>query len=281
MVSSKGQQLNVELSDDVLETWAFIGDESYDDRDENQISIRRLFVPRSHYSLVSFDYKQMEVRVFMSYFRNETIDALLNKDEVDFHGQAAKLAFNITENDEQFKFYRQLAKGITFGTIYGIGKNRLAEQLKTTPEEAASYKRKYFEGMVGSKKFFNDVVARVKQSKKGIKNRYNRRYHIKADFAYKGVNYLVQGTSADILSERMVEISNYLQDKRSNIVLQVHDEIICEIHESELGLIPKRIKELLEQNSLDIPLKVDMELCVKSWANKKDFKDISFLDYSD
>ena len=79
----------------------------------------------------------------------------------------------------------------------------------------------------------------------------------------------------------MVEISNYLQDKRSNIVLQVHDEIICEIHESELGLIPKRIKELLEQNSLNIPLKVDMELCVKSWANKKDFKDISFLDYSD
>jgi len=281
MVSSKGQQLNVELSDDVLETWAFIGDESYDDRDENQISIRRLFVPRSHYSLVSFDYNQMEVRVFMSYFRNETIDALLNKDEVDFHGEAAKLAFNITENDEQFKFYRQLAKGITFGTIYGIGKNRLAEQLKTTPEEAASYKRKYFEGMVGSKKFFNDVVARVKQSKKGIKNRYNRRYHIKADFAYKGVNYLVQGTSADILSERMVEISKYLQDKRSNIVLQVHDEIICEIHESELGLIPKRIKELLEQNSLDIPLKVDMELCVKSWANKKDFKDMSFLDYSD
>ena len=77
IVSSKGQQITEELSDDVLETWSFIGDESYDAEDQNQISIRRLFVPRPDYSLVSFDYSQMEVRVFMSYFRNEVIDELL------------------------------------------------------------------------------------------------------------------------------------------------------------------------------------------------------------
>ena len=279
IVSSKGQQITEELSDDVLETWSFIGDESYDTEDQNQISIRRLFVPRPDYSLVSFDYSQMEVRVFMSYFRNEVIDELLNKDDVDFHGEAAKLAFNITEDDEQFKFYRQLAKGITFGTIYGIGRDRLAEQLKTTPKEAGLYKKKYFEGMVGSKDFFNKVVDVVKNRGR-IKNKYGRRYIIDSKFAYKGVNYLVQGTSADILSERMIEVSKYLEDKKSNILLQVHDEIICEIHESELSIAPFKIREVLEQNSLDIPLKVDMELCINSWANKKDFKNLSFADYS-
>ena len=133
--------------------------------------------------------------------------------------------------------------------------------------------------MVGSKDFFNKVVDVVK-NRGWIKNKYGRRYIIDSKFAYKGVNYLVQGTSADILSERMIEVSKYLEDKKSNILLQVHDEIICEIHESELSIVPFKIREVLEQNSLGIPLKVDMELCINSWANKKDFKNLSFADYS-
>ena len=133
--------------------------------------------------------------------------------------------------------------------------------------------------MVGSKDFFNKVVDVVK-NRGWIKNKYGRRYIIDSKFAYKGVNYLVQGTSADILSERMIEVSKYLEDKKSNILLQVHDEIICEIHESELSIAPFKIREVLEQNSLDIPLKVDMELCINSLANKKDFKNLSFADYS-
>ena len=278
--SSKGRNSAFELSDDVLQTWGFIGDESYDDYDKSQISIRRLFVPRPNYSLISFDYSQMEVRVFMSYFRNEVIDELLNKDDVDFHGEAAKLAFNTNEEDEQYKFYRQMAKGITFGTIYGVGNKTLADQLNTTPQKAGEYKRKYFEGMVGSKDFFDKVVETV--TKRGwIKNKYGRVYEINPKFAYKGVNYLVQGTSADLLTERMIEIFKYLESKKSNILLQVHDEIIVEIHDSELDTIPFKIKELLEQNSLNIPLKVDMEICSPSWATKKYFEVPTLEDYID
>ena len=97
-----------------------------------------------YYSLIGFDYSQMEVRVFLSYFRNEVIDDLLNKNDVDFHGEAAKLAFNVQESDSQYKFYRQMAKAITFGTIYGIGNKKLAEQLGVSPTEAGAYKRQYF-----------------------------------------------------------------------------------------------------------------------------------------
>ncbi len=280
MLAAKGNHINSELSDEVLETWAFIGDESYDDRDKRQIAIRRLFIPRPNYSLIGFDYSQMEVRVFLSYFRNEVIDDLLNKNDVDFHGEAAKLAFNVQESDSQYKFYRQMAKAITFGTIYGIGNKKLAEQLNTTPQEAGQYKKRYFEGLQGSKEFFDKVVQTV-ESRGWIKNRYGRRYEINPKFAYKGVNYLVQGTSADILSERMIEIAKFLGDKESNILLQVHDEIICEIHDSELETIPFKIKDLLEMNSLDIPLSVDMEICEPSWATKKDFKLPTLADYID
>ena len=134
--------------------------------------------------------------------------------------------------------------------------------------------------MVGSKDFFNKVVDVVK-NRGWIKNKYGRRYIIDSKFAYKGVNYLVQGTSADILSERMIKINEYLDDKKSNILLQVHDEIICEVHESEVEQIPFEIRDLLERNSLDIPLQVDMETCSPSWATKKNFTVPDYLDWDD
>ena len=271
-ITAKGITHDLDLDDDVLQTWSFVGDEYYNEEDENQVAIRRLFIPRPEYSLVSFDYSQMEVRVFLSYLRNDEVDALLHNKDVDFHGEAAKIAFKVTEEDESFKFYRQMAKNITFGVIYGIGKAKLANQLNVSETDAMKYKKQYFEGMIGSRKFFNSVMNTV-QERGCIKNRYGRVYVIPADISYKGVNYLVQGTSADILNERMVEVYDYLKDKKSNILLQVHDEIICEIHASELGTLPFQIQRLMEENSLDIPLRVDIDICTPSWATKEALDD--------
>jgi len=280
MVAQKGITMTTELSDDVLSTWSFIGDEYYDSSDKTQVAIRRLFIPRPNHTLVGFDYQQMEVRVFMSYFRNETIEAILNKDDVDFHSEAAKLAFKVDETSPRFKEFRQYAKAITFGTIYGIGNKKLAQQLGTTPKEAGKFKKQYFEGMKGSKDFFDKVVQKV-ELQGMVKNRYGRQYKINPQFAYKGVNYLVQGTSADILSERMLVIDDYLSDKKSKLLLQVHDELICEVHDSEFNTIPYKIQSLLEENSLNVPLKVDMEVCSPSWATKKAFKPVTFEDLID
>ena len=104
-----------------------------------------------------------------------------------------------------------------------------------------------------------------------IKNRFGRVYKIPMEMSYKGVNYLVQGTSADILNERLIEVHKFLEDKQSNVLLQVHDEIICEIHDTELEYVPEEIVSLMQINSLDIPLFVDKEVCIPSWASKIDF----------
>ena len=269
LIASKGGSMEKSLSDETIQTWGYLGDEYYDEEDKEQISIRRLFVPRPETTLVAFDYSQMEVRVFLSYLENDEINELLQRSDVDFHGEAAKLAFDEEEGSDNFKFYRQMAKAITFGTIYGIGRKKLAVQLGTTPLEAGRYKKQYFAGLKGSKEFFDSVVQTV-EMRGWIKNRYGRMYKIQPDLGYKGVNYLVQGTSADILSERMIEVANYLADKNSRMLLQVHDEIICEIYNDELDEVPARIKEILEYNSLNIPLYVDMEICNPSWATKKD-----------
>ena len=79
----------------------------------------------------------------------------------------------------------------------------------------------------------------------------------------------------------MLKVDEYLQDKESNLLLQVHDEIICEIHDSELETVPYKIRDILEINTLDIPLKVDMEIFQGSLAVKKDFKPLTFDDLID
>ena len=269
-MSAKGLTRIGELDDAVLDTWGFMGDKSFNEQDEHQIAIRRTFVPREGFSLVAFDYSQMEVRVFLDYLDNETVNAMLQKDDVDFHAEAAKLAFHVTEDSKDFAEKRQLAKNITFGTIYGIGTKRLALQLQTSQPEAADYKKKYFAGLEGSKEFFDSVMTTV-VDRGWIKNRYGRVYKIPEDYSYKGVNYLVQGTAADILNERIIKVHEYLVDKKSSILMQVHDEIICEIHDDELAKLPWTLKEILEENSLGIPLVVDMEVCDPSWASKRDY----------
>ena len=267
---SKGDLSDVELSNPVLDTWGFVGDESFDESDIDQVAVRRLFVPRPNYTLVSFDYSQMEVRVFLSYLHNAEMDELLTRDDVDFHGESAKIAFGIKEEHSEFKFYRQMAKNITFGILYGLGNKRLAQQLSTTTDQAKAYKQQYFNNIHGSRSFINRVISTV-ESRGWIKNRYGRIYRIDNTLGYKGVNYLVQGTSADILNERMIYVHEYLKDKKSNILLQVHDEIICEIHDDEIRELPQQIQLILEANSLDIPLKVDMDVCNGSWATKTDW----------
>ena len=173
-----------------------------------------------------------------------------------------------------------MAKNITFGIIYGIGSNKLSQQLRTTQKEAASYKKKYLDSIEGSRKFIRGVMDAV-ANRGWIKNRYGRVYKIPVDKAYKGVNYLVQGTSADILNERLIEVTRLLESKKSSVLLQVHDEIICEIHDSEMVELPSQISNLLEQNSLGIPLFIDTEVCYPSWATKTDLGDWTIDTVSD
>jgi DNA polymerase-1 len=123
--------------------------------------------------------------------------------------------------------------------------------------------------MEGASEFIKGVMAAVKR-RGWVKNRFNRLYRIPDTLGYRGVNYLVQGTSADIMNECLISVDNYLEDKKSAVLMQVHDEIICEIADEEMDSVPTEIRALLQTNSLGIPLTVDMEKCVGSLAVKVD-----------
>ena len=255
-------------SDDILQAWSYIGGGKLKD-DTTELTPRRLVIPRDDYRMVSFDYSQMEVRMFLLYVGQPEMIALMKKEKIDFHGEAAKIAFEVTEDDPEFSFYRQAAKTITFGVIYGIGKNKLAQDMGVSPQQAQQYKSTYFANMKGSRQFFDRVVKTI-ETRGWVRNKYGRIYKVPNNWGYKAVNYLVQGTSADILSERMINIDEFLQPYKTNMLMQIHDEIIFEVHKDEIHIVPD-IKKIMLANSLNMDLEVDMEWCTPSWATKTDF----------
>jgi DNA polymerase I-like protein with 3'-5' exonuclease and polymerase domains len=81
------------------------------------------------------------------------------------------------------------------------------------------------------------------------------------------VNYLIQGTTADLVKERMNHVVRALRLEQSKVLVQIHDELLCKIHSSEEKDVVPLIVKTLEENEI-IPLKVDVALCTRSWADK-------------
>lgn len=254
-------------------SWAFTGDESFDDESENLIAVRRAFIVEPGYKLFSFDFSQMEIRVLLSYISGgpAVLAKMQDKDDpLDFHSYMAKQIYGIDESHSDFKFFRQLAKGITFGLIYGMSLKSLAATIGKPRNEARELKRTYFEKLEGIEDFIL-TVQRTVTDRGYIFNKYGRRYYLSSDKAYVGVNYLIQGTTADLVKDRMNHVVNELRPYKSKVLIQIHDELLCKIHNSEAEEVVPMIARILEENEI-IPLKVDIAECSPSWSHKREIK---------
>ena len=252
------------------QTW-----EIYEEFDENRndiISARRLFIPRPGFTLFAMDFAQMEIIVFLSYVKNKRISDMIGDKKFDFHTFIANEVYGCTPEHPDFKFFRQVSKEITYGIIYGMGLETLSLQMGTDINKARKFKTKYFEIIPEAKDFMDSVTNKINQGE-AIHNRYGRRYFIDPQKAYLGISYLVQGTSADIVKEGMIKISNYLKDKKTRLLIQVHDEFIVEVSNDEIKYLPKMVS-LLENNSINIPLKLEVSECCPSWIQKKKIEDL-------
>ena len=236
---------------------------------DEEVSVRRLFVARPDYHLYMMDYSQMEMRVFADYVGDPNLHALLENPKFDFHSFVARTVWAAEEDSHLWPFYRTLAKAINFGLIYGIGVVKLAAQISKTREEAAQYRIDYFARFPQASAFIEQVGS-VVEARGWIFNRFNRRYWIDPDKAYVGVNYLVQGTSADIVKNRMNACMDFLQENgcKSRMMTQVHDEILYEIHDDEEAWLPYELKKIMEVRQIDTLLPVDLSKGLPSWANK-------------
>ena len=246
----------------------FTGDEAYIDKD-SLISARRLFISRLERSLFSVDVSQMEISVFLYYIGEAELLERISRGGFDFHKFVAIDAFGANEADSNFKFIREIAKSITFGIIYGMGLETLAIQIGKSKEEAREFREKYFNLMPKAKIFMEKTIKKVK-NRETIYNDYGRRYILPEEDAYKLINYLTQGTAGEIIKENMIEIDKFLIDKKTRMLLQIHDELIFEVPEDEEHLL-KKIAKIMQKNSLGIHMNLDIKKCGSNWAGKEDY----------
>jgi DNA polymerase I len=165
-----------------------------------------------------------------------------------------------------FEYYRQIAKTINFALVYGIGNKALAKSLEMTQDVASTFKKTYME-KIPEMKAFQEKILDTLNVRGYVKNRYGRRYSVSPDQVYKLTNYIVQGTSGEFVCERMNALDEFLADKKTNMISQVHDEIVFEVHNSELGML-QELKDIMEEPTLGVLLPVDMNFYNPSFVQK-------------
>ena len=225
--------------------------------------VKRSFIPRSGFTNFHFDYSQVELRMMAHFANDPGITAIMNSGR-DIHSEVCTALFGqVTETK------RVLAKIVTFGLLYGMGRKTFAWKLKVPMDKVEEILALYFETFPGIRDFQNRMIRQVRETGQ-VRNMLGRRYLIDQNFGYKSVNYVCQGSAADILKRSMVRIDQLLRKKRlrSAMLLTIHDEVVLEIHHSEQSWLPKKIVDIMvDVPECKLPLKVSVERAEGSWEN--------------
>ena len=239
-------------------------------RDELGKLTRKAFIPSPGYKIASFDYSQIELRVF-AHMAGATDMINAFKNGLDIHAKTASQIFNIPI-EEVTKDMRRKAKAVNFGIIYGISSFGLSEDLGINIEEAKTFIDNYLNTFPGIKNYMNSLIldAYQKGYVKTLMNRKriideinNKNYIIRQSGERMALNTPIQGTAADILKKAMVEIDMELEKRKlkSKMLVQVHDELVFEVFEDEIETLRELVTRIMTSTyKLDVPLEVDYEI---------------------
>ncbi len=237
-------------------------------RGEEGRTIRKGFVADKGNILVAADYSQIELRVFAHYSEDPAFMAAFKEDE-DIHARTAREVLG-NEEGEVTPEMRRIAKAINFGIIYGMGPQKLSEQLGISTKVAREYIDAYYDRYRGVKQYKEKAIETALE-KGYVTTLFNRRRYlpdishannrIRSEAERMAVNTPIQGTAADLIKKAMIQIHNRLAEKRfqAKMILQVHDELVLEAPREEADPLISMIKEEMEGvYPLRVPLKVDI-----------------------
>ena len=241
--------------------------------------IRTVFEPGEGYdAILSADYSQIELRVLASMSGDEAFIKAFKAGE-DIHARTAAEVFNVPIDDITPRM-RTNAKAVNFGIVYGISDFGLAKDLKIPRREAAGYIESYFKKCPGIKNFLDDTIKNAKKAG-FVETMYGRRrelpglgssnFNIRSLAERMAMNTPIQGTAADIIKIAMIRAYQLMKkaDLKSRILLQVHDELVLEVVESEIPRIKEILTEAMEKAAeLAVPLSIDINIG-KNWAEAK------------
>jgi len=234
-------------------------------RSEQGRKIRQAFIAPKDYKIVALDYSQIELRI-MAHLSNDKGLVTAFGEGKDIHRATAAEIFAV-ELDEVTSDQRRSAKAINFGLIYGMSAFGLAKQLNIGRHQAQEYQDKYFQRYPGVLTYMEET--REQASEQGyVETLYGRRLYLPEIKSKNGmrrkaaeraaINAPMQGTAADIIKKAMLAVAAWLaeqNDERIKMTMQVHDELIFEIHQDIVEETTEKLVELMNNAvELSVPL---------------------------
>lgn len=232
---------------------------SNEDSSDNQV--RGCFIAPPEHFIVSIDYQAQEMRIMLDFAGEETVISEVKKGK-DLHLATA----------EMMGVSRKEAKTINFGILYGMGGQKLADSLEVALDAAKLLKQKYMRSLVRVAGFIDRVISKARNQGK-ITNIEGRVYSFDKGFEYKAINYLVQGSSAEITKTAMLSCERLLAPYISKMVSSIHDELVFYVHKDELFLIEQiaqAMKDAYKHRSL--PMDVGIEIGTR-WSEMEGYQE--------
>ena len=238
-------------------------------RTERGRQVRKAFIPRDeNHLLVAADYSQIELRIIAALSKEETmIEAFKNGE--DIHASTAARVFNIPIS-QVTREQRSNAKTVNFGIIYGVSAFGLSNQTDLTRKESKELIDLYYQtypklqNYIASQINFareHGYVETILHRKRYLKDINSRNAIVRGAAERNAVNAPIQGSAADIIKLAMINIYNRFEKEnlKSKMLLQVHDELVFDVHKNELECIKPLIKEEMENAyCMEVPLVVDI-----------------------
>jgi len=248
-------------------------------RTEEGRKIREAFVAEAGHKLLSVDYSQIELRLTAHIAEVPSLREAFEQG-LDIHAMTASQVFGVPLQDMD-PATRRRAKAINFGIIYGISPYGLAQNLGITQGEARAYIQAYFERFPGIRDYMDRMKA-LGRERGYVETLFGRKMHVPAlreknparrAFGERAaINAPIQGTAADIIKRAMIRVPPALKQAglSAKLLLQVHDELLFEVPESELEETQARVKQIMENAcapvvELSVPLVAEAGIG-NSWA---------------
>ncbi|POS01053.1 DNA polymerase I [Flavobacterium croceum DSM 17960] len=244
-------------------------------RTERGRQIRKAFIARDeNYTLLSADYSQIELRIIAALSGEENMIAAFKNNE-DIHKSTASKVFNVTP-EEVTKEQRSNAKTVNFGIIYGVSAFGLSNQTALSRKESAELIEAYYKTYPKLKGFMqnqidfareNGYVETISGRRRYLKDINSANAVVRGAAERNAVNAPIQGSAADIIKIAMINIHKKLTEEnwKSKMLLQVHDELVFDVHLSELEKIKPMIKHEMENAfQMAVPLEVEIGMG-KDW----------------
>lgn len=237
-------------------------------RSEAGRRIRKAFVPRMGFTLLSCDYSQIELRVMAALANDQTmIDAFRNG--TDIHAVTASKVFSITE-DSVTSDMRRTAKMVNFGIIYGISAFGLSQRLGIPRSEANEIIETYFREYPAIKSFMEETVGQARNDgyvstlsgrRRLLPDLQSGNQNIRGNAERAAINTPIQGTSADMIKLAMIRIDEFLRNQncKTRMLLQVHDELVFDLATDEAEELVLGILDIM-RTALPLPNDVPIEV---------------------